>query len=537
MVLGSLALMLVVAVLVVVVWRPFQAGKAAAATLTEPVDALALVLDEALQRGPSSLFGLALRPLSNANTPADTALLADGVCATLADRLARLPSLRVVPCSSTAIALAAELSDRRLARLLAVRYVLTGNLEQVRENRVRVRLAMHEAENSREAWRIDEEIDNGDLQSLPARVARATSKALGQEEQIPATPQIDPELYAKYLRASQLARRGSLEERRLALQMVEQILIAAPDHVSSLYLQQNMRGSLLGNMGGPEARESAAAMHAAREAHRESGLALARRMVAGDPLDVRAQTLLMNNEVQTRQWVPAFERLDGMLQRNARDPGMLRLAARVNLHAGYVTRARELALGAAQLNALDVQALEILALTSGIQGRNPQLREYLAVARQIGPDAMRIAESLEAHGRADWPELERIHTAWVGWGGKWPADWVPQFVRGLADPAHQDAAVRMLDGHDDGTRQHFASYYVEYAMLGDYPRALKSIQHHAKLPPAPWTQALWWPLFTPVRVMPGFAPAMQDLGLTQLWAARGAPDFCSQDAAGAWHCR
>ena len=224
-----------------------------------------------------------------------------------------------------------------------------------------------------------------------------------------------------------------------------------------------------------------------------------------------------------------------MLRVAGRDPGLLRLAARLHLHAGYVHRAAELARDAARLNALDAEAIEIMALAAGIERRDAEMRELIAVAVQIGHQGMGRAEVFDAFRRQDWATLERVHTAWVSWGDKWPADWVPAFVRGLADPAQREAASLLLDGHAEATRQHFVSYFIEYALLGDSARSLKSVQHHARLPPATWMQHLWWPELAAVRQQPGFVQAMHDLGMTGLWAARGAPDSC-QRAAGLTGC-
>jgi TolB-like protein len=528
---AALAALFVLAALTVQLGRWFEPAPVAD---TEPADALALSIDRALQRETQPGPGVAIRPLAAATAPQDTAALAGAICAALADRLARLPSLRVVPCSSTAAAVAAELDDRRLARLLAVGFVLTGRLTQREGERVGVQLVLHEVGAAREAWRIDEEITSGELQALPARVAAATAAALGQPAATTAEAAIAPQQYARFLLAQQLANRVSADDRRRAIALLDELLAAEPNHVPSLYLRQTLRGAMLGNLG----EKGVAELNVARAANVEAGLALARRLVAADPLDSRGQFLLLADEMERRQWPQGFDRLDAMLQRHPRLPGLMRTAARLHLHAGYLARARELALGAAQLNALDAQALEILAAVAGIEGDDARLRELMAIARQLGHDLLGRLEVFEASRRADWNGVERALSAYVAWGGRWPADWVPAYVRGLANPAERAAAVRLLDGHDSATRQHFASYMIDYALLGETPRALASVRHHAaNLPPASWMQFLWWPELAAVRQQPGFAEAMRDLGAVALWEHRGAPELCRRDAAGTWACR
>jgi hypothetical protein len=240
--------------------------------------------------------------------------------------------------------------------------------------------------------------------------------------------------------------------------------------------------------------------------------------------------------MELREMPAGFRRLDGLVQRNPRLPGVLRLAARMHLHTGYVEEARRLALAAAQLNALDAEAYEILALVAGIQRRDEAMREFIAIARKMGHTGLGRLEVFDASRRRDWPEVERAHTAWVAWGGQWSADWVPGWVRGLADPAMRDDAARALDGHPPATRQHFAGYFVEYALLGDTERSLASVRANAKRPPATWMQHLWWPEFARVRASPGFVEAMTDLGFTRLWDERGAPDLCRRVEGGQWSC-
>jgi len=505
--------------------------------VAEPHDELAQTLDRVLRRRPDTLPGMAIRPLAGSGATPEVVALAASVCAALAERLARLPALRVVPCTSTAAAVAADLADERLARLLAVGFVLKGSLEPLPGERMRVRLVLHEAATARPAWQLDDEIGRGELQSLPRRVAEATGRTLGQPDPSRADELIAPPLYAKHLQAVDLARRVSIDDRRRAIALLDEVLAEAAGHVPSLYLRHSVRGTLLGNLGEPGRRETVAELNAAREAHVRTGLEMARRLTTADALDLRGQYLMLGHEFEIKQWGVAFERLNGMLQRHPRHPGLMRLAARVHLHAGWIGRARELALAAAQINALDAEAVEILARIAGIQGDDAQMRELIALARRIGHEGLGPPELIETFRRADWAALEAAYTRYVAWGGRWSGDWVAGYARGLADPAAREAAVRTLDAHDAATRQHFAGYIVEYALLGDPERSLRSVQRHSRMAPASWMQGLWWPELAAVRQLPGFSQAMKDLGAADAWERHGPPDLCSRDPGGDWRCR
>ncbi|MBX3599400.1 MAG: hypothetical protein KF863_02160 [Rubrivivax sp.] len=545
--LAALLVLLAAAALLVYAGRFWPAPPAAPARSPEPVDLVESALQRVLQRTPGAAQrarGVAVRPFAPAAS-AGSAEIAGGLCDALTLPLVRIPTLRVVPCSATRQPVAAALDDARLARLLAVSHVIGGSVEALPGERLRLRLAMQPAPGSdRPGWQIDEEMPLADLQGLPQRIAAATGQALGQALERPAgaaaatAPQamLPPALYTKYLRAVQLGQRESIADWRASLGLLDEVLASAPEHMPSLYVHWTVRGRLAGNRDPNAPPPSNEQMAAEREARRVEGLALAERALAADPDDLRGHWLLTSTAVVERRWADALDRLDAILQRHPLLPGYSAVAARIHLHVGYLERARALALAALQVNALDPAALEVLALVAGMRGEDALHRELLELARQVGHTGLGYSDLIEAHRRADWPEVERRLTAWVTWGGKYKADWVPGYVRGLAEPAQRDAAVATLDAMDPATRRHFASYFIEYALLGAHERALQSVQFHATLPPAVWMQWLWWPELAPVRRDPGFVPALQRLGVTRVWEQRGAPELCERAGAD-WVCR
>lgn len=539
----ALLVLLAAAALVVFAGRFWSAPAQGPASGAEPVDLVESALQRVLQRTPGEAQrarGVAVRPFAAAAS-AGSAEIAGGLCDALTLPLVRIPALRVVPCSATRQPVAAALDDARLARLLAVSHVIGGSVEALPGERLRLRLAMQPAPgSSSQGWQIDEEMALAELQTLPQRIAAATGHALGHSSAASAAQAqpgaLAPALYARYLRAVQLGQRESIADWRASLDLLDEVLAAAPDHIPSLYVHWTVRGRLGGNRDPNAPPLSNEQMTAEREARRVEGLALAERALAADPDDLRGHWLLISTSVFERRWADALDRLDGILQRHPLLPGYSAVAARIHLHVGYLERARALALAALQVNALDAQALEVLALVAGMRGEDTLHRELLELARQVGHSGLGYSDVIEAWRRADWPEVERRLTAWVTWGGKFKAEWVPGYVRGLADPAQRDAAIAALDAMDPPTRRHFASYFIEYALLGAHERALQSVQHHATLPPAVWMQWQWWPELAPVRRDPGFVQALQRLGVTRAWEQRGAPELCERTGAD-WVCR
>ncbi|GAB4041002.1 MAG: hypothetical protein Fur0014_11930 [Rubrivivax sp.] len=513
----------------------YRGGLAPRSGAGETAGALAATLDAVLKRPAVPAPGLAIRPLATPQAGMRDAALADALCTSVSEALVRLSTLRVVPCRSTAAAVAAELDDRALARLVAVRHVLAGNLAALADDRVHLRIVLLEARSGAPVWQLDEELSGGDLQTVPGRVADAVARSLGAATAPSAGERtVAAEVYSKYLRAQVLARQPSIDARQTAVRLLDEVIAAEPEFDAALVLRNGVRGWLLGNLD--EARD-VAALNAARAENVAEGLALARRIVARDPNNLRGQWLLLADEIERGHWAAGFDRLDTMLAGAGGNARLVRAAARLHLHAGYLARAEALALAAARIDALDAETFEILALVAGMQRRDAAMSEWTAVARQLGHEGMGRVEMMDAWRRRDWARLHHAYAEWVGWGGKWSADWVPQWVQGVADPAQRDSAVALLDGHDAATRQHFVSYFIEYALLGDHARSLAAVRHHAKLPPATWMQGLWWPELAPVRGDAQFAEAMADLGFVALWDARGAPDLCERSVEGRWRCR
>lgn len=530
LVLAAIAAILALAVIVVLTFNGVADRKD---TVTADL-ALADALDRILRRSVAATErGIALRPFETPNGDAETAALAAAICESIGARLARMPELRIVPCRSTGVALAAGLDDRALSRLLAADHLVSGRLHPLPDGHLQIRLELTDIAGQRRAWLLDERVERGALQGLPVRASSGVTAALGMVDTAPPAMPIAQGAYASFVRARELARRPSIDDRRQAVRLLDEVLAIEPAHTDSLFLRHNVRGWLLGNDG---SGGSVASLNVARATHVQEGVALARRLVASDPQDLRGQWLLLGHEMELREMTAGFRRLDAMLALNPRLPGVLRLAARLHLHTGYVREAKHLALAAAQLNALDAEAYEILALVAGIERNDDAMREFASIARQMGHVGLGRIEVFDAWRRRDWLELERAHTAWVSWGGQWSADWVPAWVKGVVDPLQRETAAHLLDAQPEATRQHFASYFVEYVLLGDAARSLAAIEIHAKLPPATWMQHLWWPEFAKVRRSPRFVAAMADLGFTRLWDARGAPDLCRRATEGRWSC-
>ena len=530
---GALASGLAIAM--VIVWL-LREGRAVAPAAGGPAETLALALDRQLQReGPAAARGLAVRPLAAPEADADTAALADSVCEGLVGALARLAAARVASCRSTGLALAAGLDDVALGRLLAVRHVVRGRLQPEGE-RLRVQLALLDVHDGRTRWAIDEAMPAGELQRLPLRLAQAAAPLLGQGAPADDAQGISAAVYERHLRAARLARRPSIDDKRAALALVEEVLAEAPEHVASLYLRFQLRSKLDGYLGGGPAAQGSVDEAAARQAAiAREARRLGERLIAIDPTSRVGHTFLLNAALEDKRWEDCFAHVDALLRHAAQHPRVLLVAARLHLNAGYVQRAHELAREAARLDALDAESLEYVAATHGMLGREGEMRELLALAAQVGHGGIDFYDAMLAHRRADWPAFERSMTAYAK-ASQRDADWVPAYARGAADPGAREAAARLLDGHDPTLRHYMTDYFFEYALLGDVTRSLAALARHARQPPRLWLEYLWWPELAAVRQAPAFSEVVRDIGLATLWDRRGAPDLCRREGE-RWVCR
>jgi TolB-like protein len=475
-------------------WAWWSARPAASLATTSVTEDLAQTLDRVLQRGPKDPPGIAIRPLHGArradssataasatvpgaaSTPArtsssasasspvrtsagapaadaDSAPLAEGLCDALATRLARLGGLRVVPCTSTRIAVAAALDDVSLARLLGVRYVLSGDLRAGAGGRVQVRLDLREPGRPMPAWQLDEEMSTAQLQSLPGRVARAASQAvLGQPTSSTAEPQIPEQAYLVYLRAAQLARRPNLPDKQQAYELTEAVLAVAPDYEPALYMRLGLTSVLSASSTGPATQGSLAQVQAAQQRMREDIRALGRRLVEKDPASWRGHILLLNDAFMHGRWAEALDHGDALARHTASHPGVLRIAGRLYFTAGYLRRAQALARDAARLNALDAEAYEVLALTHAALGEHEAFAETLELAAQMGNRRIEVPQALLALRRGDRARFEAAAGAFAALTAA-PGGWAGPWIEGVLDPAVRPAAAQALLSLDENERR------------------------------------------------------------------------------------
>lgn len=532
-VLTALAVVLALAAVAVLLW---PAGNVPSDSSRNDVDPLAQALDAALERpvrhdGPR----LAIRPLAVGSDDTELAALADALCTLVSAQLARLGGVRVTACESARVALAVGLDDRRLARLLAVDHLLKGTIERLPDQRLRLTIGLIDVEAGHEHWRMAGDYATGQLQAVPPLLAQRAAATFGLAPPDSHDRSIPAAAYEKYLQALQVSARGSVEDQHAALRLVGEVLEIAPGFMPARVSQLSLRNALLrfpvpGQGLDPEGRT------AELRALMIDNATLGTELLTDDPSDVRGHVLLANLSVQQRRWLDGFRHVDTALAQPTRIAQSLRTLAHLHAMAGYLLRARELALEAARLDPLNATNHQALALFHGLLNDTPRMRESARIAQELG-DRMAVAyNGIAALREGDWPQAEAATVEALRSVGI-PDGWVTAFVRGAADPAEREDAGRTLEALPPEQQFGMANFHWYHGWLGDTARTLRAVEGNLDRPLGVWIGNLWWPELDHLRRAPEFARVLDNIGLPALWANRGAPDLCVATAGGGWTCR
>lgn len=496
---------------------------------------LAKKLDHALDRPRRyEAPGVAVFALAAPADDRELGHLSNALCDALVERLLRQGSLRLPSCASARVAAEAGVRGPQLAHLLGVDYAVRGSIARLSDGRFRTQVAMARLRDESAQWQIDEEVDDARLQDLLARVATRIADSAGRPLAGADEQRIDPKAYGKYLRAVQLTARRNVDEMREAMRLIGEVLAVAPDYVPALYMRLGLTSQLLSAGPPPGAAKPGDDGQAQQAAMLREIDSLGRRLLAADPTDWRAHTLLLNFAMQSGRWSEAFAHADALSSGNRRAGG-LRINARLHLYAGYLKRGQELALEAARLDPLSAENYMALAQAFGLAGDDARMSEFAGIAAELGVKRAAMYEAFSALRRRDWAAFEPAFVGWQAASGH-AGDWPAAVARAVADPSRRAAALDALAAQDVRTRAALAGFFLEYGLMGDTERGVAAIVERSRLPPAGWLEYLWWPELSALRGHADFAQAMENLGLAALWRERGAPDRCEPQSNGSWRC-
>lgn len=498
--------------------------------------ALAKKLDHALDRPRTyDAPGVAVFALTAPADDLELGHLSNALCDALVERLLRQGSLRLPSCASARVAAEAGVRGAQLAHLLGVDYAVRGSIARLPDGRFRTQVAMARLRDEQAQWQIDEEVDDTRMQELLMQVTSRIADSAGRPLARTDEQRIEPKAYGKYLKAMQLTARRNVDEMREAQRLIDEVLVVAPDYVPALYARLGLTSQLLSAGAASSAGKSGDDGQARQAAMLREIDSLGRRLLAADPTDWRAHTLLLNFALQNRRWPEAFSHADALAAAGSKRAGGLRINARLHLYAGYLRRGQDLALEAARLDPLSAENYMALAQAFGLAGDDVRMMEFAGIAAELGVKRAAMYEAFSALRRKDWTAFEPAYVGWqaaAGHAQEWPA----VVARAVADPSRRAAAFDALAQQDARTRAAMAGFFIEYGLMGETAQGVAAIVERSRLPPAGWLEYLWWPELSALRAHADFAQALENLGLAALWRQRGAPDRCQQQTNGGWRC-
>jgi adenylate cyclase len=229
---------------------------------------------------------IAILPFADLSPKADQDYFAQGMMDEIVTALSRIRSLFVIASSATLSLKGQALGAQEIAQRLGVRYILDGSVRRSGE-RVRITVGLTDAATGAQIWseRFDDTLE--DVFALQDRVALAVAgviepSVLSQETRRAARRPLESlGAYDLYLRAAPL--RATLQQADVlqALALLERAIAAEPSFAPALAQAAGCHSQVYANGWADDA-----------QAHRQAGLALARRAVAAgaDDAQVLAQT-------------------------------------------------------------------------------------------------------------------------------------------------------------------------------------------------------------------------------------------------------
>ena len=218
---------------------------------------------------------VAVLPLQNLSTDADSAYFSDGMTDEITTKLSKLQGLAVAPHSSVATMKAADQTPAELGRKLGVRYLLEGNVRKS-GNQVRINVHLIDSTTGFQVWADDFVGELKDVFSLQEQTALKIAQALNlhltpqEEKAVGQRYTQSPEAYEAFLVGRALLLFETRDKFELARKNFEQALRYDPNYAPALAGLSHVEGLYYRDI------ESS-------PAHLQSAEDYARRAIAADP--------------------------------------------------------------------------------------------------------------------------------------------------------------------------------------------------------------------------------------------------------------
>lgn len=457
---------------------------------------------------PVAPKSVAVLPFVNMSGDPANEYFSDGITEEILNALAQVPGLKVAARTS-AFAFKGKAEDlRKVGRVLGVATVLEGSVQRAGDQ-VRITAQLIDTRSGYHLWSekydrkltsifaVEDEISRAIADKLKVQLAGAGGQPLFAQQSI------DPRAHDFYLRGLTLLAARSVAE---AVAAFQQSVAIEPQYAQAWSALAEAQALL--PTYGPVTMQVANA----------DAIQSARHALALDPDDARAHVALGMVYSNQMRWADADRALRHALQLAPGDAEVL------NQYAQFLEGVGQLDAALAALDhALQRDPLSAISGAIRVQLRwNLHLDDPATAAARIKAIVVAHPESLFVHRSATlfylalhrYPEAE-TQIRMAGLLGASDPEAKALLVRGIADPAQRERAVRSLEtsaGNAD-LRRDAVVHALYLIQLGERDRALRVLEANDFSRSSSITSLLWLWGFDPVREDPRFKAVLARIGL------------------------
>jgi eukaryotic-like serine/threonine-protein kinase len=195
---------------------------------------------------------IAVMPFLNETGSSDAEYLSDGIIEALIGDLAQLPQLRVTAGNSTFQYKGKEIDPREAGRSLGVEAIFTGRISR-RDDSFLISVELISARDATPIWSERYNRRESELPAAQVQISQAISQALrvrlttAEERQLAKRQTADPKAYELLLKSRYLRREGGTEDRKHAIELLQEAIVADPKYALAYADLSDLYGSLVNN--------------------------------------------------------------------------------------------------------------------------------------------------------------------------------------------------------------------------------------------------------------------------------------------------
>jgi TolB-like protein/DNA-binding winged helix-turn-helix (wHTH) protein len=473
---------------------------------------------------------LAVLPFANLSADPEQDYFADGIGVELMKVLSHLPDLRVTGRSSSLHFEGRNETPHAVGSQLGVAHVLTGSVQKSGE-RVRITVALDEAQSGYRLWAESYDRELGDLfdvqDDIAARVATALKVKLGLGESGELGMTRNVEAYDEFLRGYAAYNEHTSEAfQRAVLHMQRAIALdptfsRASAYLYCIYLDG---ANVLPERTAEWTRKAVEALSHARALTPDSPFVRVLEAREYMRLSRRLDALATIESLPTGYWTA-----DRFVTRDA-------FLARMLITTGHAEQAIEVLERARAADPLSPVVSLLRSLAYAGSGHSSQALAEVDFGLELGGlrPTMQGHALLVALGTDDTDEIRRrAAAAPQNPDGRRPI--TDELLPLLDDPDRARAELRRLAA-EPAPPNYLRGVLLAYwaAHFGDTELALAQLG--TSVYGAPDDGLLWRPVLADVRRLPGFKELLRREGLVDYWRVAGWPNSCQPTTADDFEC-